>query len=100
MVTNSTDSAQEKCLPRGGEKGTRVWIEDVGSGSSIIYNSSQHKFCVIFCLSGGGMFITTVVLGVVSFISTVTVTSRPFTRDVLFYLGAVAWTFLTLYKEK
>jgi len=50
-------------------------------------------------LFGGGMFITTVVLGVVSFISTVTVTSRPFTRDVLFYLGAVAWTFLTLYKE-
>jgi len=53
----------------------------------------------IQALFGGGMFITTVVLGVVSFISTVTVTSRPFTRDVLFYLGAVAWTFLTLYKE-
>ena len=54
---------------------------------------------LIFCLSGAGIFVTTVVVGVVSFVSTVTVTSRPFTRDVLFYLGAVAWTFLTLYKE-
>ena len=45
------------------------------------------------------MFVTTVVVGVISFISTVTLTTRPFTRDVLFYLGAVAWTFLTLYKE-
>lgn len=45
------------------------------------------------------MFVTTVVVGVISFISTFTLTSRPFTRDVLFYLGAVSWTFLTLYKE-
>ena len=45
------------------------------------------------------MFVTTVVVGFVSFISTVTLTTRPFTRDVLFYLGAVAWTFITLYKE-
>jgi len=53
----------------------------------------------IQALFGAGIFVTTVVVGVVSFVSTVTVTSRPFTRDVLFYLGAVAWTFLTLYKE-
>ena len=45
------------------------------------------------------MFVTTVVVGVISFVSTVTVTSRPFIRDVLFYLGAVSWVFLTLYKE-
>lgn len=44
------------------------------------------------------MFVTTVVVGVISFISTVTLTTRPFIRDVLFYLGAVAWAFLTLYK--
>lgn len=50
-------------------------------------------------LFGAGMFVTTVVVGFVSFISTVTLTTRPFTRDVLFYLGAVAWTFITLYKE-
>ena len=45
------------------------------------------------------MFVTTVVVGAISFSSTVTLTTRPFTRDVLFYLGAVSWTFLTLYKE-
>jgi len=52
-----------------------------------------------FYVSGAGMFVTTVVVGVVSFISTVTLKTRPFTRDVLFYLGAVSWTFITLYKE-
>lgn len=45
------------------------------------------------------MFVTTVVVGAISFISTFTLTTRPFTRDVLFYLGAVSWTFITLYKE-
>lgn len=50
-------------------------------------------------LFGAGMFVTTIVVGAISFVSTVTLTTRPFTRDVLFYLGAVSWTFLTLYKE-
>lgn len=54
---------------------------------------------LFFCLSGAGMFVTTVVVGVISFVSTVTLTTRPFIRDVLFYLGAVSWTFITLYKE-
>ncbi|XP_068678580.1 mitochondrial sodium/calcium exchanger protein-like isoform X2 [Montipora foliosa] len=53
----------------------------------------------IQALFGAGMFVTTVVVGVISFVSTVTVASRPFIRDVLFYLGAVSWVFLTLYKE-
>ena len=45
------------------------------------------------------MFVTTIVVGAISFLSTVTLTTRPFTRDVLFYLGAVSWAFITLYKE-
>ena len=45
------------------------------------------------------MFVTTVVVGAISFVSTVTLMTRPFTRDVLFYLGAVSWTFITLQKE-
>lgn len=53
----------------------------------------------IQALFGAGMFVTTVVVAVISFVSTVTLTTRPFTRDVLFYLGAVAWAFITLYKE-
>lgn len=55
--------------------------------------------CLINFLSGAGMFVTTVVVGAITFVSTVTLTTRPFTRDVLFYLGAVSWTFITLYKE-
>ena len=46
------------------------------------------------------MFVTTVVVGVMSFLSHVTVASRPFTRDVLFYLGAVSWVFVTLYQQR
>ena len=47
------------------------------------------------------MFVTTVVVGAISFLSTVTLTTGPyeFTRDVLFYLGAVTWAFITLCKE-
>ena len=54
----------------------------------------------IISASGAGMFVTTVVVGVMSFLSHVTVASRPFTRDVLFYLGAVSWVFLTLYEQR
>ena len=46
------------------------------------------------------MFVTTVVVGVMSFLSHVTVASRPFIRDVLFYLGAVSWVFITLYQQR
>lgn len=54
----------------------------------------------IQALFGAGMFVTTVVVGVMSFLSHVTVASRPFTRDVLFYLGAVSWVFVTLYQQR
>lgn len=62
-------------------------------------NNTNGEQLGIQALFGAGMFVTTVVVGVISFVSTVTVTSRPFIRDVLFYLGAVSWVFLTLYKE-
>lgn len=56
---------------------------------------------VIQALFGAGIFVTTVVVGVISFISNdLTLTNRPFTRDVLFYLGAVSWAFITLYRQK
>jgi len=46
------------------------------------------------------MFVTTVVVGAISFVSSVKLTTRPFTRDVLFYLGAVSWMFIAEYNEK
>ena len=45
------------------------------------------------------MFMTTVVVGAVSFVSTITLTTGPFIRDVLFNLGAVSWTFIIIFKE-
>ena len=51
--------------------------------------------------SGAGIFVTTVVVGVISFISKdLALTNCPFIRDVLFYLGAVSLAFITLYREE
>ncbi|XP_022797133.1 mitochondrial sodium/calcium exchanger protein-like isoform X1 [Stylophora pistillata] len=67
------------------------------------YSQSKNQTGVqlgMQALFGAGIFVTTVVVGVISFISTeIKLTSRPFIRDVLFYLGAMSWTFITLYKE-
>lgn len=47
-------------------------------------------------LIGAGVFVTTVVLGVISVISVVTVTRRPFFRDTLFYLFVAIITAIIL----
>ena len=51
-------------------------------------------------ISGAGLFVTTVVVGTISFMPAFTLTKRPFTRDVLFYLGAVAWAAITLHNQR
>lgn len=43
---------------------------------------------------------TTVVAGSVALVKPLTVASRPFLRDVIFYMAAVFWTFNMLYKRK
>ncbi|XP_067087153.1 mitochondrial sodium/calcium exchanger protein isoform X1 [Osmerus mordax] len=52
----------------------------------------------IGALFGAGIFVTTVVAGSVALVKPFTVASRPFLRDVIFYLGAVFWTFIILYR--
>lgn len=47
---------------------------------------------------GAGIFVTTVVAGSVSLFKPFAVASRPFLRDVIFYMVAVFWTFLMLYR--
>uniref|UniRef100_A0A3P9GZI1 Solute carrier family 8 member B1 n=1 Tax=Oryzias latipes TaxID=8090 RepID=A0A3P9GZI1_ORYLA len=49
-------------------------------------------------LFGAGVFVTTVVAGSVSLFKPFAVASRPFLRDVIFYMVAVFWTFLMLYR--
>ncbi|XP_049905970.1 mitochondrial sodium/calcium exchanger protein isoform X1 [Epinephelus moara] len=49
-------------------------------------------------LFGAGIFVTTVVAGSVALVKPFTVASRPFLRDVIFYMVAVFWTFVMLYR--
>ncbi|GCB74814.1 hypothetical protein scyTo_0020794, partial [Scyliorhinus torazame] len=51
----------------------------------------------IGALFGAGIFVTTVVAGGVALARPFIVASRPFLRDVIFYMAAVFWTFLVLY---
>ena len=46
------------------------------------------------------MFVTTVVVGVVSISVTYDLNQRPYLRDILFYLGALAWTVIIVYRKK
>ncbi|XP_060767551.1 mitochondrial sodium/calcium exchanger protein isoform X2 [Neoarius graeffei] len=47
-----------------------------------------------------GIFVTTVVAGSVALVKPFNVASRPFLRDVIFYMAAVFWTFNILYKRE
>uniref|UniRef100_A0A3Q3X5N2 Sodium/calcium exchanger membrane region domain-containing protein n=1 Tax=Mola mola TaxID=94237 RepID=A0A3Q3X5N2_MOLML len=54
----------------------------------------------IGALFGAGIFVTTVVAGSVALVKPFAVASRPFLRDVSFYMVAVFWTFLMLYRGR
>lgn len=49
-------------------------------------------------LFGAGIFVTTVVAGSVAIVKPSPVASRPFLRDLIFYMAAVFWTFVMLYR--
>ncbi|CAN9513267.1 unnamed protein product [Ophioblennius macclurei] len=49
-------------------------------------------------LFGAGIFVTTVVAGNVALFKPFDVASRPFLRDIIFYMVAVYWTFVMLYR--
>ncbi|CAK6966618.1 mitochondrial sodium/calcium exchanger protein isoform X2 [Scomber scombrus] len=49
-------------------------------------------------LFGAGIFVTTVVAGSVALVKPFAVASRPFLRDLIFYMVAVYWTFIILYR--
>lgn len=49
-------------------------------------------------LAGAGIFVTTVVAGSVALVKPFAVASRPFLRDVIFYMIAVFWTFYMLFR--
>jgi len=49
-------------------------------------------------LFGAGIFVTTVVAGSVALVKPFSLASRPFLRDLVFYMSAVFWTFVILYR--
>lgn len=49
-------------------------------------------------LFGAGIFVTTVVAGSVALVKPFALASRPFLRDLIFYMSAVFWTFVILCK--
>ncbi|KAK7934074.1 hypothetical protein WMY93_004970 [Mugilogobius chulae] len=49
-------------------------------------------------LFGAGIFVTTIVAGSVALVKPFALASRPFLRDLIFYMSAVFWTFVILYR--
>uniref|UniRef100_V9KG07 Sodium/potassium/calcium exchanger 6-like protein n=1 Tax=Callorhinchus milii TaxID=7868 RepID=V9KG07_CALMI len=64
------------------------------------FSDPRTASLAIGALIGAGVFVTTVVAGSVAFTRPFLVPSRPFLRDMIFYMGAVFWTFLILYFRK
>ena len=56
----------------------------------------MHILCTYV---GAGMFVTTVVVGGVAFITPFQLTKRPFLRDIVFYTLSVYWTFYLLWSN-
>ncbi|XP_078277328.1 mitochondrial sodium/calcium exchanger protein [Rhinoraja longicauda] len=61
------------------------------------FSDTRTASLAIGALFGAGIFVTTVVAGGVGLARPFTVASRPFLRDVTFYMAAVFWAFLVLY---
>lgn len=76
----------------------------LGNGSPDIFSamaaiSRPHTAgLAVGALFGAGIFVTTVVAGSVSLVKPFALASRPFLRDVIFYMSAVFWTFVILYR--
>ena len=51
----------------------------------------------IFLFLGAGMFVTTVVVGLVAIFHPFTLPHNAFMRDNIYYLGAVFWVFYLLW---
>ncbi|XP_041643086.1 mitochondrial sodium/calcium exchanger protein isoform X1 [Cheilinus undulatus] len=76
----------------------------LGNGAPDIFSaiaafSNPHTAgLAVGALFGAGIFVTTVVAGSVALVKPFTVASRPFLRDVTFYMAGVFWTFFMLYR--
>ena len=80
-----------------------VTILAFGNGSPDIFsalaavNQSRPEL-VLGALFGAGVFVTTAVAGAVCLSTPFTLMSRPFLRDVIFYMAAGFWAFCIFYR--
>ncbi|KAK6190037.1 hypothetical protein SNE40_001984 [Patella caerulea] len=74
---------------------------DIFSSIAAIGNASNGDAgLALGALLGAGVFVTTVVAGVIAIVRPFDAMQRPFLRDVIFYLAAVFWTFYILWKKE
>ncbi|CAI9568247.1 unnamed protein product, partial [Staurois parvus] len=62
------------------------------------FSDSRTAGLAIGALFGAGVFVTTVVAGGIALVKPFTAASRPFLRDITFYIAAVFLTFYVLYQ--
>ncbi|CAH2295069.1 mitochondrial sodium calcium exchanger [Pelobates cultripes] len=62
------------------------------------FSDSRTAGLAIGALFGAGVFVTTVVAGGIAFVKPFTAASRPFLRDIVFYMSAIFLTFFVLYQ--
>ncbi|PIO22366.1 hypothetical protein AB205_0094980, partial [Aquarana catesbeiana] len=62
------------------------------------FSDSRTAGLAIGALFGAGVFVTTVVAGGIALVKPFTAASRPFLRDIVFYIAAIFLTFYVLYQ--
>ncbi|XP_018116322.1 mitochondrial sodium/calcium exchanger protein [Xenopus laevis] len=62
------------------------------------FSDSRTAGLAIGALFGAGVFVTTVVAGGITIVKPFTAASRPFLRDIVFYIAAIFLTFVVLYQ--
>ncbi|KAM5193977.1 mitochondrial sodium/calcium exchanger protein [Mantella aurantiaca] len=62
------------------------------------FSDSRTAGLAIGALFGAGVFVTTVVAGGITLVKPFTAASRPFLRDISFYIAAIFLTFYVLYQ--
>ncbi|XP_027718454.1 mitochondrial sodium/calcium exchanger protein isoform X2 [Vombatus ursinus] len=66
----------------------------------VAFSNSRTAGLAIGALFGAGVLVTTVVAGGIAIIQPFTAASRPFFRDIIFYMVAIFLTFTALYMGK
>ncbi|KAM9330807.1 mitochondrial sodium/calcium exchanger protein [Gastrophryne carolinensis] len=62
------------------------------------FSDSRTAGLAIGALFGAGVFVTTVVAGGITLVKPFTAASRPFLRDIVFYIAAIFLTFYVIYQ--